>query len=212
MANSYDNVQEHIDEIGKIYTNLTSILLEYGYEYILDHLDKADDIKCIDETLKLLQMLELQMDQNTSMNNSKKFQSPQKPAPRKQQSKLPYPKEWNFMTRLATANEDMRTKRVPLIRYKHEPDTLLQYYSKVAAKLDAQIAREFPQAPRNQRLEVMDLRNRLLKRQVQNALETSLKNKIQEKIAQNSKPIRAQRLGDKQLNQSINVENLHLEI
>lgn len=200
MEASYDAAQETVDVICKIYTNLTSILLEYGYEYILDNLDKAEDVKYIDETLKLLNMLEADMDQEEP-----RHEQPQEKASTKPSS---YPKAWNFMTRLATSNADMINKRVPLIKYQEVPETVRQHHARIAAKFNAQLAREFPEISKKQQLQVTDLRNRLLNKQLMQALQTSLKKKIEENLEQ----VPADQPRDQQLNRSINVENFDLEI
>lgn len=202
MEPAFDDVQDNVDSLGKIYTNLTSILLVYGYEHILENMDKSEDIECIDETLKLLSMLESDMAQEQA----------NEPAQATTSRKTTHPKHWNYMTRLATSHADMKADQRPLISFKPVPDTLLQYYAKAAAKLDAQLARQFPNAPKNQQLHVMDMRKRLLNRNLKNALQTSLENKIKENLSQKPMPTKAQRPENQQLNQSINIEDLHIEI
>lgn len=207
MEPSFDAVQDNIDSLGKIYTNLTSILLVYGYEHILENMDKSEDIECIDETLKLLSMLESDMAQEQA---NEPAQATNSQATNSQ--KTSHPKHWNYMTRLATSHADMKADRRPLISFTPAPDTLLQYYAKAAEKLDAQLARQFPSAPKNKQHQVVDMRKRLLNKNLKNALQTSLENKIKENLSQKPMPTKAQRPENQHFNQSINIEDLHIEI
>lgn len=213
MEASYELVQENVDFIGKIYTNLTSILLEYGYEYILEHLDKSEDVKCIDETLNILYLLESEMgrEHKNELKSPPRMPAPRMPTHRKSMPTA-NPKVWDFMTRLGTNKTDVVGRRLPLIRFRENPDSLIDYYSKIAAKVDNQVAREFQRAPKGQQLEVLDMRKRLLNKHVENALQSTLKEKVQQRLSQNPTPTRFQRPANEQLNQSINIEDLHLEI
>lgn len=57
-----EDIQELTGEVCRIYTNFTSILLEYGYAYFLEHLETAEEIVCINEVLDVMEMIRSMME------------------------------------------------------------------------------------------------------------------------------------------------------
>lgn len=62
MNPSLKEIQDQAEEVCKIYTNLTSILLQFGYTYMLEHLENKNDFSCIAKTLNILELLETMVD------------------------------------------------------------------------------------------------------------------------------------------------------
>ncbi|CRK93214.1 CLUMA_CG006758, isoform A [Clunio marinus] len=45
------------EDACRIYTNLTSLMLEYGYDYMLENMDKSNEVRGLNETLNALRIL-----------------------------------------------------------------------------------------------------------------------------------------------------------
>lgn len=53
------DIQEQTLEIFKVYTNLTAIILEYGYEHLREHIDKTQGISAIADVLEFFDRFEM---------------------------------------------------------------------------------------------------------------------------------------------------------
>lgn len=196
-------IKGQVEEVCKVYTNLTSLLIHYGYEYILDHLELVDDISCIAETLNILETLEYD-----------------DLAARQAQSNKDLP-------RLVTAQAEIFKPSVPprpMVTQQRNPPN----YQEIAGKLDDRMSeifdspsddnldqlynyrqqkkqqREIPKmkAIRSLREDLNSSNQRITR--MKKDIRTKLNSKIQEKTTQQGPANR--------INLSVNVEDLNLQI
>lgn len=84
MDYTFEEVLDSIDDVCKIYENMTSIILEYGYEFIRRH-GTYGDITGIQEVLNAMNMLDSLMENSNRKSDPQELQSasqvPVKPPP-----------------------------------------------------------------------------------------------------------------------------------
>ena len=181
-----EEFQKQIEEIGSIYLNLTSILLNYGYEYVKEHLEEENEnseiIKWLNETMKVLDLLAPEEIKPSNLNANQEVQAikqPRKKSPR--------------------VLRDVG----PLIKIQTVPDRIEVLYERLDKKWG-----DILRKPSPLHLQVPKATRNVMREK----LKQVMKEKIREKIE--SKLLASQELqgNDDQLDVSFNVEDLNLEI
>lgn len=117
MEPTLATIQDQVKDVCQIYTNLTSILLEFGYEYMLEHLKDKDDIACIAETLNILELLEKMVEDEPEKDDD------------------------GYLLRLDGAHGKIMAGTTPLVkRPVKEKEKLRDYYARLASSLDEKLA------------------------------------------------------------------------
>lgn len=121
------DVQDETREIFRMYTNLTSILLEFGYEYIQEHMEKGEEVACIAETLNFLELFDSMMGGEESMMRD------EEPSVRPDN---------DYLLRIASARKRIMNDKNPVERKKKiEIETLRDEYLNLAAKLNERLSK-----------------------------------------------------------------------
>lgn len=219
-------IQDQAKDICQIYTNLTSILLEFGYEYMLEHLEDKDDIACVAETLNILELLEKMVEDE------------------------PEKDEDGYLLRLDGAHEKIMAGTTPLVKRSEvkEKEKLRDYYMRLASSLDQKLAEIYNEptpddlhrihmyqtmsqhrsppkqaSPKNIPVAHASPRREAPKKAVMRSLEEQLMNtkkrittlrlkrNINNKVNEKLK-LKHPTTQDRNLNESVNTENLHLKI
>lgn len=187
-------LQEQVDTLGDIYKNLTSTVLEYGYEYMREHPENSEIIKSIDETLKVFDLLEsmIVIEDEDAPNQYESL--PVKPSSQYQRI--------NNST-VDAFDRSLNSPKLPEIYVNAVDDNLWKLYKTFNEK------RRFNK-PSPAHLQIPKETRNARKARIRQILESSLKKKIQENITQRA--LSAAQDEDGQLDISFNVEDLNLEI
>lgn len=217
---------ENIDDVCEIYTRLTSLLLEYGYKYIQEHKEVADDIHGIKEVLNALDamdsliksnpgpgshLLRIATSQPTIISDEEILKRQRQPTPEKLSDvykTLASNLHRNFQSESAV-NDYLEESRFTPPR-----DLPSRHTMPARPHPPAHVLKPVSQKPKND----VNPRKQITNLRLQRVLENRIKQKLDEKLGemqtcqrQTRTPVKPKR-DQPNPNQSINVEHLNLEI
>lgn len=180
-----NEVNGQMQEIFKVYTNLTAILLEFGYEHILENMDKFDDVKCIADALDFLNFFEPAVDEANPRNFRTQVED-----------------DDDYLLRISTGRPKVVSDEAKAVKNKYEVQSLRDQYLVAAAKLTEKLSNSnFKSQDSSEDLFKLGLERSAITPKVREAIAVKAKEKL-------SKALTA----GKSINKSINVENLNLKI
>jgi hypothetical protein len=128
------DLEDQAMEIFTLYTNLTSLVLGYGYEYILENMEKSEGIACIPEILDFFDMLELIMAGEDLPEGRRR---PDEPERRRHTGG-----DNDYLLRIGTARKKIFGDKTPVHRRQMtEPEPLFNEYLKVGNKLKERLSK-----------------------------------------------------------------------
>lgn len=227
MDPNLTDYQNQAEEVCRLYTNVTSMLLEYGYQYMLEHLENQSDVGCIENILDSLEQLEKMKEDRSwrddddyllrlSTAESKIFANDRAPLVRfpekeKESSRDRFRRIATVIEQLQKATDNLTQRYMNLTQTQDYQTMRPPSPENVAVVQDPPtvniaVARAAPARPKTAK----SIEERMMntkKRITTLRLKRNINNKVQEKLA--SKVSATQ---DHPANDSVNAESLHLKI
>lgn len=223
-TSSVDIVIGNIDKACEIYIRITSMLIEYGYEYIREHVERAQDITGIEEILNTIDLLEefmskgscskpdhilrIATSQTSILSSTESLQKNKQETPEK----------------LVNVYRDILSRSQPTEEIEYfEPSRFTpQRNNTVCARSPAKATGTKPktattmQMPKKNPMCDFDPRKRIATLRFKKVLQNSIMQKVEEKLVEmmTNQQEQQQQAEENQPNpnQSINVEDLDLQI